>query len=184
MGVEEGVAVSNEDDELSAVFLLQLATPALSFNHRIAGRNLTVVEIVLIRGLPMREEVLGPVVARQRLSGSLPHCSHSAGLTLGKLDWVMLAVVAGQHDLHSGVIRDILDDFGQLHIHQMQGLRHMLDMTAAVTDHIVAVANISLNAPISPKVQVSAHPRSHSQFEKYPYTMLRLANLEYLFILN
>ena len=47
----------------------------------------------------------------------------------------------GPNDQHPGLPRDVTDDVGQLHIHQLQRFLHMLDVSAAIADQIIAMTN-------------------------------------------
>ena len=92
------------------------------------------MELVQIVGLPQLEEMFGPPCPVQRQGDLLPAVMTLGMAPLGQPLGVALAVEDGQDDRHAGQPGDAADDLGQLDVHLLEGLLHVLDMTGGVAD--------------------------------------------------
>ena len=100
------------------------------------------VIVIQIQGLPEGKQMLGPIVALQGF-GNLFFIAVTAWMTmLGQLDRIVLTRHNVADDLQPGFTGDVADDVGQLHIHQMQGLLHALDVGGPILDQVVPMTGV------------------------------------------
>ena len=96
----------------------------------IAGVDLAMIELIQLHGLPQREEVLSPPIALERL-GDGRLVTAAAGIAeSGQAGQITLAAEDGLDDGQAGLAGDVADDLGELEVHQLKGLLHVLDVVA------------------------------------------------------
>jgi len=110
------------------------------FDFDIAGLELLPEKVVRFQGLLEGKDMLGPISALERL-GDVVLAVGAVGIAMCRqLVWVTLAgddVAQDEQPRHAG---DVADDVGQLEIHLLQRLLHVLNLTGAALDQVVAMA--------------------------------------------
>ena len=122
------------------------ATDAQSLQHRfdplVAGRRLVLVDIVQFQCLLQREDVLGAVVAGQRLLDCL---STGVAALVAQARQHVGVTLAGDDcadDAQAGHARDVRDDVMELQVHLCQRLLHVLDMGGRILEQPLALTQV------------------------------------------
>jgi len=109
------------------------------FDFGVAGLELLLEKVMRFQRLPQGKDVLGLVVAFERL-GDLVLALGAVGIAVRRqLVRVALAGDDVAQDEPPGHARDVADHVGQLEIHLLQRLLHVLNLAGAALDQIVAM---------------------------------------------
>ena len=129
-GVLEDVNLGLEDGELS-------------FDFVITSLDFVVIDIIHIDHLLKKEEMFGLEIAEEGLSNFFLGVFASGMAELSEDEGVAFAVDDGADNEHAGLAGDVGEDVSEFDVHQLEGLLDVLDMSGAIFDENVPLADES-----------------------------------------